>query len=422
MLTCEESERALLGALLSVHSDVRSGICADLTTADFSNTHNQRIFGAIQSIVDENLEVNKVSVRERSRVASSVLDQCELEGAGIVPSQTKTLVADIRNASARRKLLAALKEASGECVAGTHPDTVLEALESRLYGTGAIVGAKTKDAYISLQKAAQKASTPSETRVEVSTGLTLLDKAIIGLRPKLYVIGARPSMGKSALAQTIAHNVVGQANYGVLHASAEMDDEEIAQRSIAHYANVNVRSLMSGQGLTDDDRSRIMTASKAIPDGRYRIIDKPVNIGTLRRMARIEASKMARNGIRLALILVDYIQLYAEGEHREQAVSAVSRGLKLLSQELSCAVIGLSQLNRGLEYREDKRPTLADLRESGAIEQDADCVMFVYRPSRYDETVPEEVTELIVAKQRGGPVGTFQIRFNPKVTTFTDVQ
>lgn len=249
---------------------------------------------------------------------------------------------------------------------------------------------------------------------DISTGLTLLDRAIIGLRPKLYVLGARPSVGKSALAQTISRNVLGQPGLGVITLSAEMADSEILERDLAFLADVNVRKIMSGRFVKTEELGRITEAAKAVPEGRWRIIDKAMPIGILRQMVAHEKEQMASKGIRLALVVLDYIQLYAEGDFREQAVSAVSRGCKLLSQELETAVLALSQLSRGLEHREDKEPTLADLRESGAIEQDADVVMFLTRKER--------IARLNIAKQRGGPTGSFPLSFNPETTAFSDYE
>ena len=249
---------------------------------------------------------------------------------------------------------------------------------------------------------------------DISTGLTLLDRAIIGLRPKLYVLGARPSVGKSALAQTISRNVLTQEGLGVITLSAEMADSEVLERDLAFLADVNVRKIMSGRFVKEEEKERIVKAANAIPEGRWRIIDKTLTINLLRQMVLHEKEQMAQKGIRLALVVLDYIQLYAEGDHREQAVSAVSRGCKLLSQELETAVLALSQLSRGLEHRDDKEPTLADLRESGAIEQDADVVMFLTRK--------EKIARLNIAKQRGGPTGSLPLSFNPETTTFSDFQ
>lgn len=247
---------------------------------------------------------------------------------------------------------------------------------------------------------------------DISTGLTLLDRAIIGLRPKLYVLGARPSVGKSALAQSISRNVLAQQGLGVVTLSAEMADSEILERELADLASVNVRKIMSGRFVKDEEKARIELAAKSMLAGKWRIIDKAMPINIIREMVGGEKKKMEEEGIRLALVVLDYIQLYAEGDFREQAVSAVSRGCKLLSQELETAVLALSQLSRGLEHRDDKEPTLADLRESGAIEQDADVVMFLTRKER--------VARLNIAKQRGGPCGSFPLSFNPETTTFSD--
>lgn len=418
-----DSEKAVIGAVLRGTKEVQEWAASELTPGDFYDGRHQRVFKAIQAILDEGLEVNPVSVRERARVPVEAVTSCIEAGAGLAPSAIKTLLADVRTAAQARGLSAAFSEALAECNGGKPPSSVLETLESKLYsGLAGGFNKVTSDAHdVSKSVVASvmdKVDNPG--RVEISTGLTLLDRAIIGLRPKFYVLAARPAVGKSAAAQSISKAVLDQPGLGVLTFSAEMGRDEILERDVAMRTGVNVRKIQSGRGFLPGELAAVIDAPNHTPRDRWRIIDQTVGIAAIRRIARIEKAKMARKGIRLVLIVLDYIQLFADGENREQAVSAVSRGCKLMSQELGVAVIGLSQLNRGLEHRDDKRPILSDLRESGAIEQDADCVAFLYRPWVYDKNQPEEQTELIIAKQRGGPVGTFPIKFSPKTTMFMD--
>ena len=424
-----ESERAILGALMTGTKETQEWLSSELQVSDFYDGAHQRLYKSIQGILDEGLEVNPLSARERSRVSQGAIAACLDASSGFAPSALKTCVADVRGAAQSRQLQAAFSEALAECGAGKKPDAVMESLESKLYGrlSGGIGNAASDSEDVARQVVTSVIErVDNKGKVEISTGLKLLDKAIIGLRPKLYVVAARPAIGKSALAQSISDAVLEQSPpepweaYGVLTFSAEMPKEELMERHIAAKTGVNVRKIQSGSGFDDGELAAVVDAANHFKRGTWRIIDQAMGIAQVRRIARLERAKMARKGIKLALVVLDYTQLFADGENREQAVSAVSRGSKLMSRDLDCAVIALSQLNRGLEHREDKRPLLSDLRESGAIEQDADCVIFVYRGHVYDPNVPPEEAELIIGKQRGGPIGSFPVHFNPRLTKFTD--
>lgn len=257
---------------------------------------------------------------------------------------------------------------------------------------------------------------------EISTGLQCLDKAIIGLRPgKMIILAGRPSMGKTALADSIRRAVLDQG-HGAIQFSLEMGAEELVEREIAYRAKLNLRKVMAAKEITDDELERIVAIGDGdgLP-GRWFIDDCTYNIAGIRKRARLLAARMADAGVRLGCVVVDYIQLAGEdGDGRERSVAAVSRGCKLMSKELGCAVLALSQLNRNCEYRDNKRPMMSDLRESGSMEQDADIVAFVYRDSVYNSDVPPEEGELIISKQRSGPTGTIRVRFNPKIATFDD--
>jgi replicative DNA helicase len=178
---------------------------------------------------------------------------------------------------------------------------------------------------------------------------------------------------------------------------------------------------MSAKDVTSEELGRVSAAVGATTRDHWFIDDRTYNIAGIRRRARIVHQRMARKGIKLGLVILDYIQLAGEnGDGREQSVSAISRGCKLMAKELDCTVLALSQLNRQCEFRDDKRPMLSDLRESGSIEQDADWVGFVYREHLYEQSCPPEDAEFIIRKQRSGPLGTVHLRYNPKLVTFQD--
>ncbi len=255
----------------------------------------------------------------------------------------------------------------------------------------------------------------------ISTGIKALDNLILGCRGgKMVVIAGRPSMGKTALADSIRRAVIGQG-YGALTFSLEMASEELCERELAYQTSMNLRKISQGKNVTAEEIAAAEKAKKVIDKGLWKIDDKSYSISAIRRRAKIEARKMAKKGKKLKLVILDYIQLAGDnGEGREQSVAAISRGCKMMAKELDCTVLALSQLNRLCELREDKRPMMSDLRESGAIEQDADIVLFVYREHVYDMNVPPSESELIVRKHRSGPLGTVRAKYVPETTTFTD--
>lgn len=257
---------------------------------------------------------------------------------------------------------------------------------------------------------------------EISTGLRALDRAIIGLRPgRVMVLAGRPSMGKSALADSIRRAVVAQG-YAALQFSLEMGTEEILERELAFQSQMNLRKVMAAKEVTDEEYERVIATRGKLVKGLWAVYDTCFSMVEIQRKARVAAKRLKREGIRLGLVVIDYLQLIGDvgTEGRQQSVSACSRLTKLMSKELGCTVMVLSQLNRSCEYREDKRPMMSDLRESGAIEQDADIVAFVYREHVYNQMISPEDAELILRKQRSGPIGTIRLRFNPRVVSFED--
>jgi replicative DNA helicase len=204
-----------------------------------------------------------------------------------------------------------------------------------------------------------------------------------------------------------------------------MSAAEIAERELSNQTGINLRNILAGVGIGESDQRKLdgLGGSIAALSKRWAIDDRTYSISGIRRRARIIHNRMAREGIKTGVVILDYIQLAGEnGEGREQSVAAISRGCKLMAKELGCTVLALSQLNRACESRDDRRPLMSDVRESGAIEQDADVVAFVYREGMYDESVPGSLAELIIRKHRSGPTGTVHLQFNEKTASFGDVQ
>ena len=262
-----------------------------------------------------------------------------------------------------------------------------------------------------------------KTPPAISTGIATLDRAIVGYRPgKMVVVAGRPGMGKTALADG-ARRAVNAQGFVVLQFSLEMDAEEIGEREVSWRAKVGLSKVSDGRRASNEEAVRVADlANHPGTRGLWKIYDTCFLMDEIVDAARAEKAAADATGLRIGLVIIDYLQLLSGGgnDNRQMAVSGFSRMSKMLSKELGCTVMALSQLNRSCEYRDDKRPLMADLRESGAIEQDADIIMFVYRDCQYNPAAPPTEAELIIRKQRGGPTGTVHLTFNPTTVTFHD--
>lgn len=425
-----ESERALLGYVLSSDPDTQEHVLSQLSQEEFLGESHQKLFRAIRSLSEESLSINHISAMERSGVGREFTDRVLACGLDVNKGQAKTFLADLRRVSVLRKITLACSTATSQVTNDAKVEQILEGLERGLFSLDGSGISEAEDA----QDTAHRVIRDFMDRYnsgggpQISSGLRELDRAIIGLRPgKNFVVGARPSAGKSALMGTLTKSVLRQTPplpwtaYGVVTFSLEMSREEVVERALADESDVNLRKLISAKDMTPEEMTRLVGAADAFKAGRWKVEDQTYGIGAMRRKARIIASKMKRNSIKLALVVVDYLQLAGEiGEGREQQVSAVSRGCKLMAKELDCTVLALSQLNRSCESRDDKRPLLSDLRESGSIEQDADIVAFIYRENMYNKAAPDDEAEIIIRKQRSGPIGTCYVKFNGRLVRFED--
>ncbi|KPB04487.1 MULTISPECIES: replicative DNA helicase [Bacillaceae] len=258
----------------------------------------------------------------------------------------------------------------------------------------------------------------------IETGFTELDRMTAGFqRNDLIIIAARPSVGKTAFALNIAQNVATKARENVAIFSLEMGAEQLVMRMLCAEGNINAQNLRTGQ-LTAEDWSKLTMAMGSLSNAGIYIDDTPgIRVSEIRSKCR-----RLRQESGLGMILIDYLQLIqgsgrGGGENRQQEVSEISRSLKALARELEVPVIALSQLSRGVEQRQDKRPMMSDIRESGSIEQDADIVGFLYRDDYYDkESENKNIIEIILAKQRNGPVGTVSLAFVKEYNKFVNLE
>lgn len=257
----------------------------------------------------------------------------------------------------------------------------------------------------------------------ISTGIRAIDHAILGFRPaKMYVVGARPGMGKTAMSTSWRRSVVDQG-FVVLEFNLEMGREEIGERELAFRSGVNLRKIMSGLNCSHEEVARIAEAQGAINPGLWWVYDNVFSLDGIVAKCRAAHKRARKEAKKIGLVVVDYIGLIADvNDNRQQSVSVCSRTFKMLSKELDCAFVVLTQLNRSCEYRPpgERQPILADIRESGSLEQDADVVAFIYRENLYDKSVAPEEALFIVRKQRAGPIGDVRVRFNPRSVHYDD--
>ena len=424
------AEASLLGAMLLSPEAIITATEQGLVTADFYKPGHQHIFDAIKSLSGSSEPVDVVTVADELR-RNNLLDDIggldallELQNSTPAISSAERYAKIIRDTARLRRLISVASDIAE--IAYTEPDDVTKAIdeaESKVYAIG---NETARDSLIGLSPLISDTMDLIAATVEKGAGLTgvptgfiELDKMLSGLQPStLNIIGARPAMGKSAFAMSMAVNVAQNQSRPVVFFSLEMGRGELANRIIASEARVSSMKLRNGQ-LDPNDWSRIGRAINRLDIPLFIDDNSAVTVAEIR--ARVRRLVAKHGGV--AMVIIDYLQLMGGNtsvENRQLEVSEISRGLKLLAREFEIPVIALSQLSRGLEGRQDKRPQLADLRESGALEQDADVVMFLYRPEIYDrENVQlKGEAEVIVAKHRAGPTGSAKLVFQSDYTRF----
>lgn len=425
-----EAEQSVLGAMLIDNRCVADVV--NIVSPDaFYVQQNRDIFETIYTMFNFSEPIDPVMVLNKMK-ERGVADEKTADYLAQLVEVTPTAAYATRYAQIvhDKALLRNLAEASDDIQntvfegVGT-PDEILESAEKKIYSirkgaTGDTlqkIGTILVDVYARLGELAASKSTITG----LSTGLRDLDKKINGLNnSNLIFIAARPGMGKTSLALNIALNVAKKSGKTVAIFSLEMSREELAMRLISGESYVDSQKLATGR-LSEDDWVKIGLASSALSATDIRVDDNPsITVASINaKCRRLE---------NLGLIVIDYLQLMTSAgfdggrsDNRVNVVSDISRALKIMAKELNVPVICLSQLNRGTEARQDKRPMLSDLRESGSIEQDADSVIFLYRDDYYnEESEKKNVVECIVAKNRHGETGTVEVQWIPQYTAFSD--
>ncbi|HXW33198.1 MAG TPA: replicative DNA helicase [Acidimicrobiales bacterium] len=428
-----EAEESVLGAMLLSRDAIAAALecCAD---EDFYKPAHAHIFSAITALYSRGEPADPVTVADelrRSGVLEAVGDASVLISLQVNTPSTAN-AAYYAHIVEEHALLRRLVFVAGEIaeMGYTVPDDVTEVVDRAEAMVFEVAQRRVIDTMSPLRDLLaqsldhlEQLYERGETITGVPTGYTDVDERLAGLQPSnLIVVGARPAMGKTSFALGIVSHAAMKLRKPVLLFSLEMSHLELTQRMLCSEARVDATRMRNGR-LLESDWPKISDAIGRLGDAPIYIDDNPnATVIDIRAKSR---RLMAREG--LGLVVVDYLQLMTghqrdRAENRQVEVSEISRGLKVLARELNVPVIALSQLSRNLEMRSDKRPVLADLRESGSIEQDADVVMFIYRDELYNPDSPDRGSaEIIVAKHRNGPVGVTHLAFVDHYTRFANM-
>ena len=434
-----EAEQSVLGGLLL--DNLAWDKCADLLThSDFYRHEHRLIFAAIAKLIGATKPADVITVYEGLQSLGQAQDCGGIAYlnalAQSVPSASnvRRYAEIVRERAVLRKLIAASDEIATTAFnpQGQPVSQILDEAESRIFrigeeGSRGGAGFQQMDKLVQalIDRVQELEQNGAEDVTGIRTGFYDLDRMTAGLQKgDMIVLAARPSMGKTAFALNIAEHVAVQEGLPVAVFSMEMGASQLALRVVGSLGRIDQQHLRTGR-LRDDEWERLPEAASKLAEAPMFIDETPgLNPAELRARAR----RLARQyGGTLGLIVIDYLQLMSGSsnscdENRATVLGEISRGMKALAKELQCPVIALSQLNRSVETRPDKRPMMSDLRESGAIEQDADVIMFIYRDDYYNKDSKEPgVAEIILAKQRNGPVGTVKMTFLRPLTRFDNL-
>jgi replicative DNA helicase len=431
-----EAEQAVLGILLS-DNNTWDSIVDVLSEDDFYRYDNRLIYAQIMKLIESQRPADPLTVFE------SFNNPEEVGGMVYISNLLQNMptlgyirqYADIiRNKSILRKLISASNEIIASAYEANHNNIkqVLDAAEAKIFAINE-TQSRTQQGFLDFKTLVHNAldriqdmreNTNDSDCTGIPSGFIDIDKQLSGLQQgDLIIVAGRPSMGKTAFALNIAENIAfnGENAMPVIIFSMEMSASQLVMRTLGSTAEINQQRLRVGK-LADDEWPRLAHTISVLSDKEVYIDETPA-LSPMELRAR--ARRLARNG-QIGCIIVDYLQLMSgnsssKSENRATELSEISRSLKTLAKELNCPVIALSQLNRGLEQRPNKRPVMSDLRESGAIEQDADVILFIYRDEVYNpESQHKGTAEIIIGKQRNGPIGTVRLTFHGQFTKFVN--
>ena len=427
-----EAEQSVIGSMI-MDRDAIMTASEVITSEDFYQSQYGVLFDAMLELYNEGKPVDLVTLQERLREKDVPPEISSLEFAkdllDAVPTSANVrhYATIVQEKSMLRKLIKVNEEIANTCyLAKERTEDILEETEKKIFdllqyrSTGDFV--PIKQVVLNALDKIEKASKNKGTVTGIPTGFIDLDYKLSGLqRSDLILIAARPSMGKTAFVLNVAQNMAFKEGKTVAIFSLEMSKEQLVNRLFSLESKVDSQALRTGN-LTDEDWAKLIEGAAVVGKSNLIIDDTPgISIAELRSKCR--KFKLEHN---LGIIIIDYLQLMSGGkrsESRQQEISEISRSLKAVARELNVPVVALSQLSRAVEQRPDHRPMLSDLRESGAIEQDADVVMFLYRDDYYNkDTDKKNIAEVIIAKQRNGPIGTVELVWLPNYTKFANMK
>lgn len=428
-----EAERSVIGSML-LDRDAIMTVAEMLRRDDFYNPMYGLLFEIISDLFNDGKPADILTVQDRLKEKDAPPELYELkyftELVGSVPTSANVrFYAEIvKNEAMKRRIIKVTETIANDCYMGRKStDEILQDTEKQIFDLVQHRGSSdTEDIRSIVLKAIESIENAAKNRgavTGIATGFYDLDYKTAGLqRADLILIAARPSMGKTAFVLNIAEFVALKSKIPTAIFSLEMPRTQLVNRILAMNSKVDSQSIRTGD-LKDDDWVKLMESARLIGESPL-LIEDTTGISITELRSKCRKFKLEKN---LGLVIIDYLQLMSGGkksESRQQEISEISRSLKALAREIDCPVIALSQLSRAVEQREDKRPMLSDLRESGAIEQDADVVMFIYRDEYYTKEKCTEpgVSEIIIGKQRNGPTGTVKLAWLGNYTKFANLE
>ena len=426
------AEKSLLGAIM-IDENILPEVMALVNANDFYEERHRTIFGAMSNLYDSHRPVDLLTLTNELKSLKKLKEiggapyLTELSNFVPVASHAKAYAEIIKKASTQRRLIKAGTEIVNKAYEdGAEVDELVGKAEQELFEVSdKIVQSEYRPMSELLDDAFSRIEDLHNNKGSLrglKTGFRDIDKKTAGLQKgDLIIVGARPAMGKTTFAQNLAYNIASINNKGVLFFSMEMAANEIIERMISDVSGVGNWGIRTGN-LSDDEFAKI-------GDAMAEMAEIPIYIDDTSSMTIMELRNKARRAMHdhdIGIVIVDYLQLISGSDryagNRVQEVTEISRGLKILARELNIPVVALAQLSRNVTGRENPRPVLSDLRESGSIEQDADLVMFLHRPDYYkqnDDNYEEtHITELLIAKHRHGEVGKIELYFHPELLRF----
>ena len=428
-----EAEKSVIGSMIM---DEEAVIIASerLIPDDFYGRQYGTLFAAMVELNKEGNPVDLITLQNKLKEMDTPPELSSVDFLRDIMSQVftsanvKHYIDIIKEKAILRKLIKTNEDIANRCYLGKESlDSIMNSTEKQIFNLMQSKGGgdftPIRQVVINALEKIEAASKQSGTVTGIPTGFVDLDYQTSGMQPSdLVLIAARPSMGKTAFVLNLAEYMAFKKDYTVAIFSLEMCKEQLVNRMFSLESRVSSQKLRTGN-LEDDEWEKLIDSAQVIGNSNLIIDDTPsISISELRSKCR--KFKMEHN---LSVVIIDYLQLMSAGDKapdsRQQQISDISRSLKALARELSVPVLALSQLSRAVEQRPDHRPMLSDLRESGAIEQDADVVMFLYRDDYYNkDTDKPNIAEVIIAKQRNGPVGTIELAWIPDLTKFGNLE